>query len=159
MRSLGVAIGSSGRSELVEEDHDHDDVSKAAIASYQTRENAIEHRKLQIREKVESQFARAEEEAKRLKQVWEELEVFTDPMRKEVSVVRKKLDTANNDIKSLTLICQKKEKEYKEAMEAFQDKCKEKAQLTTALIQLVDESEKLRMKKLEELTKILNLNP
>ncbi|KAK6156305.1 hypothetical protein DH2020_010553 [Rehmannia glutinosa] len=111
---------------------------------------------MEVRQRVESQLTRAEEEAKRLTQVWEELEVFTDPMRKDVTTVRRRLDTTNRDLKSLAQICQKKEKEYKEAMEAFQEKSKEKAQLTTALVELVNQSENFRMKKLEELSKILN---
>ncbi|KAK7858560.1 hypothetical protein CFP56_011522, partial [Quercus suber] len=45
------------------------------------------------------------------------------------------------------------EKEYKEALEAFQEKNKEKTQLIATLMELLTESEKLRMKKLEELSK------
>ncbi|GFP93059.1 hypothetical protein PHJA_001450200 [Phtheirospermum japonicum] len=127
-----------------------------ALASYQAREEEIERRKLEVRARVESQLSRAEEEAKHLTQVWEELEVFTDPMRKDVTTVRRRLDTANRDLKSLAQICQKKEREYKEALETFQEKSKEKAQLTTALVEMVNQSENLRMKKLEELCKILN---
>ncbi|KAI3458875.1 hypothetical protein Pfo_015538 [Paulownia fortunei] len=156
MKSLAASIGSSGRSSAGDVD-DEDEASKMAIASYQAREEEIERRKMEMRERVESQLSRAEEEARRLTQVWEELEVFTDPMRKEVSTVRRRLDIANRDLKSLAQICQKKEKEYKEAMEAFQEKSNEKAQLTTALVELVDQSEKFRMRKLEELSKILNL--
>ncbi|KAL0322164.1 UNVERIFIED_CONTAM: hypothetical protein Scaly_2512800 [Sesamum calycinum] len=130
-KSLAASIGSSGR--LSADDEEEDEASKMAIASYQAREEEIERRKM------------------------EELEVFTDPMRKDVSSVRKRLDMASRDLKSLQQICQKKEKEYKEAMEAFQEKSKEKAQLTTALMELVNQSENFRMKKLEELSKILNL--
>ncbi|PIN18444.1 hypothetical protein CDL12_08881 [Handroanthus impetiginosus] len=50
------------------------------------------------------------------------------------------------------------EKEYKEAMEAYQEKNNEKAQLTSTLVELVNESEKFRMRKLEELSKIVNSN-
>uniref|UniRef100_A0A6N2M0T4 RAB6-interacting golgin n=1 Tax=Salix viminalis TaxID=40686 RepID=A0A6N2M0T4_SALVM len=45
------------------------------------------------------------------------------------------------------------EREYKEALEAFNEKNKEKAQLVSKLVELVSESEKLRMKKLDELSK------
>lgn len=37
-----------------------------------------------------------------------ELEVLTDPMRKEVAMVRKKIDVVNREIKSLGQTCQKK---------------------------------------------------
>ncbi|KAK4435905.1 hypothetical protein Salat_0754100 [Sesamum alatum] len=134
------------------------EASKTAIALYQAREEEIERRKMEVRERVESQLNRAEEETRRLAQVWEELEVLTDPMRKEVAAVRKRIDLANRDLKSLAQICHKKEKEYKEAMEAFQEKNNEKSQLTSTLVELVNQSEKLRMKKLEELTNIVNSN-
>ncbi|KAK6138038.1 hypothetical protein DH2020_028234 [Rehmannia glutinosa] len=150
-------LASSGRRSTDNNDDEHD-ASKTAIAAYQAREEEIERRKMEVRERVESQLNRAEEETRRLAQVWEELEVLTDPMRKEVAIVRKKIDLANRDLKSLGNICQKKEKEYKEAMEVFQEKNNEKAQLTTTLVELVNQSEKLRMRKLEELSKIVNSN-
>ncbi|KAL3838219.1 hypothetical protein ACJIZ3_022810 [Penstemon smallii] len=158
MKSLASTIGSSGRSSTAEDvinDHE-DEASRLAIASYQAREEEIERKKMEVRERVESQLNRAEVETKRLAQVWEELEVFTDPMRKEVATVRKRIDMANRDLKSLGQICQKKEKEYKEAMEAFQEKNKEKAQLTSTLVEMLNQSEKFRLKKLEDLGKIVN---
>lgn len=154
-KSLGVSIGSSGRSSAG--DDDDDETSKTAIATYQAREEEIERRKMEVRGRVESQLSRAEEEAKRLTQVWAELEELTDPSRKEVSNVRRRLELANRDLKTLQQICQKKEKEYKEAMEAFQEKSSERSQLTTALMELLNESEKFRIRKLEELSKIANL--
>ncbi|XP_051116370.1 uncharacterized protein LOC127241390 [Andrographis paniculata] len=132
------------------------DVAEEYEASFQAREDEIERRKIAMREKVQSQLTRAEEETRRLAQVWEELEVLSDPMRKEVATVRKRIDLANRDLKSLGQICQKKEKEYKEAMEALQEKNNEKSQLTNTLVELVGQSEKLRMKKLEELSKFVN---
>lgn len=107
--------------------------------------------------------------------MYQELEVFADPMRKEVSTVRRRLDLANRELKSLAQICQKKvrflssllfidhfrkqnqffyslhfvqEREYKEVLEAFQEKNKEKAQLTTALVEV---KPKLRIPKLERI--------
>ncbi|KAH6811638.1 hypothetical protein C2S51_025400 [Perilla frutescens var. frutescens] len=67
-KSLGVSIGSSGRSSAP--DDDDDETSKTAIATYQAREEEIERRKMEVRERVESQLTRAEEETKRLTQVW-----------------------------------------------------------------------------------------
>ncbi|KAI3470590.1 hypothetical protein Pfo_027253 [Paulownia fortunei] len=155
MMSL-ASIGSSGRSST--DDNEEYEASKTVIATYQAREEEIERRKMEVRERVESQLNRAEEETRRLAQVWEELEVLTDPMRKEVAIVRKRIDLANRDLKSLGQICQKKEKEYKEAMEAFQEKNNEKAQMTTTLVELVNQSEKFRMRKLQELSKIVKSN-
>ncbi|KAL4599645.1 hypothetical protein ACB098_11G103200 [Castanea mollissima] len=144
-------IGSSGR--LSTEESEDEDISRLAISTFQAKEEEIERRKMAVKEKVELQLGRAEEETKRLAQIWDELEVLSDPLRKEVAAVRKKIDMANRDLKPLGQSCQKKEKEYKEALEAFQEKNKEKTQLIATLMELLTESEKLRMKKLEELSK------
>ncbi|KAL1542321.1 reticulocyte-binding protein 2 a-like [Salvia divinorum] len=152
-----ASMGSNGRPSKDEGD-DECETTKTAISSYLEREEEIERKKMEVRERVESQLNRAEEETRRLAQVWEELEVLTDPMRKEVGAVRKKIDLANRDLKSLAQICHKKEKEYKEAMESFQEKNNEKAQLTNTLVELVSQSEKIRMRKLEELSKIVSSN-
>ncbi|KAG9158613.1 hypothetical protein Leryth_019217 [Lithospermum erythrorhizon] len=152
MKNL-ASFGSSGR--LSTEDNEGEDISKLAIASFQAREEQIEKKKMEVKVKVESQLTRAEEATKRLAQVWEELEAFSDPMRKEVALMRKKVDAVNREVKLLGQTCQKKEKEYKDILEAFQEKNNEKTQLTNALIELVKQSESLRMKKLEELSKII----
>ncbi|KAI7733523.1 hypothetical protein M8C21_014940 [Ambrosia artemisiifolia] len=139
------------------DEHDEDAISKMAFASFQAREEEIEKKKMMVKEKVELKLGRAEEETRRLAQVWEELEVLTDPMRKEIAAVRKKIDVANREVRSLGQSCQKKEKEYKETLEAFNQRNNEKNQLTATLLELVKESEDARMKKLEELSK--NIDP
>lgn len=40
--------------------------------------------------------------------IYQELEALADPMRKEVSLVRKKIDTVNKELKPLGHTCQKK---------------------------------------------------
>ncbi|CDO99878.1 unnamed protein product [Coffea canephora] len=149
-----ASIGSSGRSSM--DDHDDEEMAKMAIASFQAREEEIERKKMEMKERVESQLNRAEEETRRLAQIWEELEVLTDPMKKEVAAARKRIDLVNRELKSLGQACQKKEKEHKEVLDIFQEKSNEKAQLTTTLMELVNESEKLRMRKLEELSKFVS---
>ncbi|EEF39347.1 conserved hypothetical protein [Ricinus communis] len=150
MRNMG-SMGSGGK--LSMEENEEDEISRFDISSFQAREEEIERKKMEVREKVELQLGRAEEETKRLTQIWEELESLADPTRKEVAMVRKKIDVANRELKPLGQSCQKKEKEYKEALEAYNEKNKEKAQLVTTLMELLTESERLRMKKLEELSK------
>ncbi|PON44780.1 RAB6-interacting golgin [Trema orientale] len=78
---------------------------------------------------------------------------MADPLRKEVANVRKRIDMANRELKPLGQSCQKKEKEYKEALEMFNEKSREKAQLVSTLMELMTESERKRMLKLEELNK------
>ncbi|CAK8544028.1 unnamed protein product [Lathyrus sativus] len=130
-----------------------EEMSRSALSTFRAKEEEIEKKKMEVREKVQFQLGRVEEETKRLATIREELEALADPMRKEVSVVRKKIDSVNKELKPLGLSCQKKEKEYKDALEAFNDKNREKVQLITKLMELVSESERLRMKKLEELSK------
>ncbi|CAI0544429.1 unnamed protein product [Linum tenue] len=47
----------------------------------------------------------------------------------------------------------REEREYREVLEAFNEKNKEKTQLLSKLMEMVGESERMRMKKLEELSK------
>ncbi|XP_043692225.1 uncharacterized protein LOC122642721 isoform X2 [Telopea speciosissima] len=134
--------------------YDEEDMSRsAAITTFRTKEEEIERKKMEVKEKVQAQLGRVEEETKRLAEINEELEALADPTRKEVASIRKKIDAINRELKPLGQSCQKKEKEYKEALEAFNEKNAEKAQLTTKLMEMVSESERLRMKKLEELSK------
>ncbi|XP_058739088.1 uncharacterized protein LOC131610993 isoform X4 [Vicia villosa] len=130
-----------------------EEMSRSALSTFRAKEEEIEKKKMEVREKVQFQLGRVEEETKRLATIREELEALADPMRKEVSVVRKRIDSVNKELKPLGISCQKKEKEYKDALEAFNDKNREKVQLITKLMELVSESERLRMKKLEELSK------
>ena len=130
-----------------------EEMSRSALLTFRAKEEEIERKKLEVRERVQAQLGRVEEETKRLAMIREELEALADPMRKEVALVRKKIDSVNKELKPLGHTVQKKEKEYKDALDAFNEKNKEKVQLITKLMELVSESERLRMKKLEELSK------
>ncbi|XP_026426047.1 ankyrin repeat domain-containing protein 30A-like isoform X1 [Papaver somniferum] len=131
-----------------------EEMSRSALNTFRLKEEEIEKKKMEVSQKVQAQLGRVEEETKRLAEIREELESLTDPTMKEVATVRKKIDIVNKELKPLGQTCQKKEKEYKDALEAFNEKNKVKAQLIGRLMeQLVSESEKLRMKKLEELSK------
>ncbi|OWM73685.1 uncharacterized protein LOC116200256 [Punica granatum] len=134
-------------------DEHGDEMSHSSLAAFRVKEEEIERKKMEIREKVHAHLGRVEEASKRLAEIHDELEALTDPMRKEVAMVRKRIDTVNRELRPLGLSCQKKEKEYKEALEAFNEKNREKTQFVAKLMELVSESEKLRMKKLEELSK------
>ncbi|KAK4286369.1 hypothetical protein QN277_002930 [Acacia crassicarpa] len=134
-------------------DDKEEEMARSALAMFRVKEEEIERKKMEVRDKVHAHLGRVEEQTKRLAEIREELEGITDPMRKEVTVVRKKIDTVNKELKPLGQTCQRKEREYKEALEAFNEKNREKAQLVSRLMELVAESEKLRMKKLEELSK------
>ncbi|RZC76870.1 hypothetical protein C5167_000998 [Papaver somniferum] len=130
-----------------------EETSIVALNVFRAREEEIEKKKLEVREKVTAQLGRVEEEVKRLAGIRHELESLSDPKRKEVTTVRKKIDTLNKELKPLEKLYQKKEKEYKDALESFNQKNKEKSGLVSRLMELVGESERVRMKRLEELGK------
>lgn len=132
---------------------DDKDEDMSALSAFRTMEEEIKKKKMEVSMKVQAQLGRVEEETKRLAEIREELEGLSDPMRKEVAFVRKRIDLVNRELRPLGQSCLKKEKEYKEALEAFTEKNKEKAQLVTKLMEMVSESERVRMKKLEELSK------
>ncbi|KAJ0718452.1 putative RAB6-interacting golgin [Helianthus annuus] len=81
---------------------------KRAVEMFQAREEEIEKKKVQVREKLEFQLDRVEEKTRRLARLWEELEALKDPMKKELATVRKKVDRANHELKSLGKTCHKK---------------------------------------------------
>ncbi|KAG5577951.1 hypothetical protein H5410_058085 [Solanum commersonii] len=130
-----------------------EEMTRSALSAFRAKEEEIERKRKEVSDKVHAQLGRVEEETKRLAEIREKLETFVDPAGKEVTIVRKKIDLVNRELKGMGQNCQRKEKEYKEALDAFNAKSKEKAQLVTKLMELVSESEKLRMKKLEELSK------
>ncbi|CAM8919867.1 unnamed protein product [Rhodiola kirilowii] len=134
-------------------DEKEEEMTRSALANFKAKEDEIDKKKMEVMERVHAQLGRAEEASKRLAEIREELEGLADPMRKDVTIVRKRIDLVNKDLKPLGQSCVKKEREYKEALEAYNVKNTEKAQLVAKLKELVGESEKLRMKKLEELSK------
>ncbi|XP_076946636.1 uncharacterized protein LOC143618230 isoform X1 [Bidens hawaiensis] len=135
-----------------------EEMSQSALSTFKAKEEEIESKKLEVKERLQAQLGRVEQQTRRLASIQEELEALTDPMKKEVTLVRKKIDLVNKELKPLGHNCQKKEREYKEALDAFNEKNKEKVQLITRLMeQLVSESEKERMKKLDELSKSIEI--
>uniref|UniRef100_A0A1J3G0V2 Uncharacterized protein n=3 Tax=Noccaea caerulescens TaxID=107243 RepID=A0A1J3G0V2_NOCCA len=130
-----------------------DEMTRTALSAFRAKESEIERRKTEVRERVQAQLGRVEEETRRLATIREELESLADPMRKEVLLIRKKIDSIYKELKPLSYSVQKKQKEYKEAVDAFNEKNLEKIQLVTKLMDLVGESESVRLNKLEELSK------
>ncbi|KAJ6410031.1 hypothetical protein OIU84_009513 [Salix udensis] len=140
-KNSGV-ISNYNESPLLRDDKD-DEISRSALAVFRAKEEEIEKRKMEVRDKVHAHLGRAEEATKRLAEIREELEALTDPMRKEVSMV----------------LVRRRRENTKKPLKLFNDKSKEKAQLVSKLVELVGESEKLRMKKLEELSRNIETLP
>ncbi|WOL10755.1 hypothetical protein Cni_G19514 [Canna indica] len=110
-----------------EEERSDNEASRTALSAFRAKEEQIEKKKMEVREEVFAQLGRVEEETKRLAIIQKELEAMADPTRKEVSAIRKKIDAVNRELKPLGHNCLKKE--YKEALEAFNGKSREKAPL------------------------------
>lgn len=68
MKNMG-STGSSGRLSI--EENEEEEISRMDISTFQAREEEIERKKIEVREKVELQLGRAEEETRRLTQIWE----------------------------------------------------------------------------------------
>ncbi|ONK57394.1 tRNA dimethylallyltransferase 2 [Asparagus officinalis] len=131
--------GNSCRDSPAKEDKEEEEMSRSALSAFRAKEEQIERKKLEVREKVFAQLGRVEEESKRLAEIREELEAMADPTRKEVAAVRKRIDVVNRELKPLGQSCLKKEKEYKDALEAFNEKNKEKSQLVNKLMEIIDD--------------------
>ncbi|THU58946.1 hypothetical protein C4D60_Mb03t19830 [Musa balbisiana] len=115
-------------SQLMEEDGEEES-PRSALSSFQAREEEIERKKMEVKEKVFAQLCRVEQETKHLAMIRGELEAMVDPTRNEAAALRKKIDAVNRALKPLGQSCLRK---------------------------LVSESERLRMRKLEELNKSID---
>lgn len=87
--------------------------------------------------------------------ILQELEGLEDPTKQEVAEIRKKIEVVDRELRPLKQICEKKEKELKEALETYNEKTKIKTDLVGRLMDIVTESERQRMQKLEELNVLL----
>ncbi|KAK9058921.1 hypothetical protein SSX86_023769 [Deinandra increscens subsp. villosa] len=152
MKSSGGCNAASSPARLINEcDDDDDELSKSALFAFRAKEEEITKKKMEVKDRVQAQLSRVQQETRKLAEIRNDLEALEDPRWKEGLKVRKKVDLVNKELKSLGQNCQKKEKEYREAIDAFNEKNKEKTQLITRLTELVIESEMVRTKKLEDL--------
>lgn len=134
---------------------DHGVVESDVVASVRAKELEIEKRKSQVQVKVRAHLSRLESQGRRLEELKRELEGLEDPTKKEVAEVRKKIECVDRDLKPLKHLCDRKEKELKEATQLFNEKNKHKNELVSRLMEIVTNSERQRMQKLDELNKQL----
>ncbi|CAA2994767.1 Hypothetical predicted protein [Olea europaea subsp. europaea] len=113
-----------------------EEMATSALSTFMAKEEEIQKRKMEVQERVLAQLGRIEQENRRLATIREELEALADPRKKEVTLVQKKIDAVNKELKTLGQTCQKKEREYKEALEAFNERNKEKVELITRLMEV-----------------------
>eukprot|EP00249_Psilotum_nudum_P013806 c24523_g2_i1 orf=387-1025(+) len=131
--------------------------NKAAVVPTRLKDQETEKRKGEVKVKVQAQMNRVEQEAKRLEELRKELEKLETPTKKKVLDIKKKIDSLDKELTPLTQLRQRKEKELKFAEEAYNQKSNLKLELVTKLTEIVTESERLRMQKLDELKKHLEL--
>lgn len=114
-------------------DDKEEEMAKSALALFRAKEEEIERKKMEVRDKVQAYMGRVEEATRRLSDIrevsyyqqicivwcnrWEsnryklmlqELDALIDPMRKDIAFLRKKIDTVNRELKPLGQSCQKK---------------------------------------------------
>ncbi|MBA0858606.1 hypothetical protein Goshw_028672, partial [Gossypium schwendimanii] len=89
-------------------DDKEEEMAKSALALFRAKEEEIERKKMEVRDKVQAYMGRVEEANRRLSDIREELDALIDPMRKDIAFLRKKIDTANRELKPLGQSCQKK---------------------------------------------------
>lgn len=65
-----ASMSSNGRPST-EENYEDDEISRVAISTYHAKEEEIERKKLEVKHKVQLQLGRAEQESRRLAQIWE----------------------------------------------------------------------------------------
>lgn len=87
--------------------------SRSALSLFKEKEEEIERKKVEVRDKVFSMLGRVEEETKRLAFIRQELELMADPTRREVDAIRKRIDKVNRQLKPLGKTCLKKVRHYK----------------------------------------------
>ncbi|GJZ76526.1 ALP1-like protein [Tanacetum coccineum] len=68
----------------------------------------LEEENLILGKKFKLPLSRADEETKRLTRIWDELEVLTNPVRKKLATVRKKVDAVNRELRSLEYVAKRR---------------------------------------------------
>lgn len=61
----------NGENEMLSTDNEEELFPAFSMSSFRAREEEIERKKMEIREKVQMQLGRAEQESRRLSHVWE----------------------------------------------------------------------------------------
>eukprot|EP00271_Cylindrocystis_brebissonii_P020319 TRINITY_DN6681_c0_g1_i1.p1 TRINITY_DN6681_c0_g1~~TRINITY_DN6681_c0_g1_i1.p1 ORF type:complete len:253 (+),score=45.92 TRINITY_DN6681_c0_g1_i1:335-1093(+) len=133
-----------------------DEQLNQTVKKLESKEQEILRKKLAVEQRVRAQVSRVEQEARRLDELRRELNALEDPTRKEVSELRKRIELVDRDLRPIKALCDRKEKELKEAVVTYNDKSAQKTELVGKLFEIVTESERVRIAKLEELNNLLS---
>ncbi|CAI5459530.1 unnamed protein product [Closterium sp. Yama58-4] len=127
----------------------------ATETSLRTKEEELRRMQEAVEKRVAQQVTRVEQEAKKLEQLRKELETIEDPTKKEVADLRKRIELVDRELRPMRALVERKEKELKDATTAYNNKNAQKSELVGKLFEIVTESERQRLAKLEEITSLL----
>ncbi|CAI5978135.1 unnamed protein product [Closterium sp. NIES-65] len=127
----------------------------ATETSLRTKEEELRRMQEAVQKRVAQQVTRVEQEAKKLEQLRKELDTIEDPTKKEVADLRKRIELVDRELRPMRALVERKEKELKDATTAYNNKNAQKSELVGKLFEIVTESERQRLAKLEEITSLL----
>ncbi|CAI5956967.1 unnamed protein product, partial [Closterium sp. NIES-65] len=127
----------------------------ATETSLRTKEEELRRMQEAVEKRVAQQVTRVEQEAKKLEQLRKELDTIEDPTKKEVADLRKRIELVDRELRPMRALVERKEKELKDATTAYNNKNAQKSELVGKLFEIVTESERQRLAKLEEITSLL----
>lgn len=136
-------------------DLNRDDSARMNDKELMAKEEEIKRKTAEVGERVKVQAERVMQEAKKLEQLKKELETIEDPTKKEVADLRKRIEAVDKELRPMKALCERKERELKDALTTYNDKNAQKAELVGKLFEIVTESEKMRLKKLDEINMLL----
>mmetsp|Transcript_41531 Transcript_41531/g.111311 ORF Transcript_41531/g.111311 Transcript_41531/m.111311 type:complete len:211 (-) Transcript_41531:37-669(-) len=127
------------------------DMMTAASGMVQNFEEEFKRKEKILRDKMQSEFGKIHSKQRQLEEIRRELEKLEEPMRRDVSLIRTRLETLDRDLLFATKEHARKKKEYEEAAEALDKKRQEKSMLAEHLRMIIHDNEQRKASKLEEL--------
>mmetsp|Transcript_76728 Transcript_76728/g.115459 ORF Transcript_76728/g.115459 Transcript_76728/m.115459 type:complete len:119 (-) Transcript_76728:22-378(-) len=100
---------------------------------------------------MQQEYGKMMKEQQRLEEVRRELAQLSEPTRRDVEIIRERLEKADRDLAWCRRDHDVKKKAYETALEVMEKKDKEKQALADHLRLIIHESEKRKTAKLEEL--------
>eukprot|EP00245_Coleochaete_scutata_P005796 TRINITY_DN19666_c0_g1_i1.p1 TRINITY_DN19666_c0_g1~~TRINITY_DN19666_c0_g1_i1.p1 ORF type:complete len:228 (-),score=83.76 TRINITY_DN19666_c0_g1_i1:631-1314(-) len=132
-----------------------EDQANAVVQTVAAKEEVINRKKQEMQGKVHAHLTRINQEAKRLDDLGKEIAALGDPTKREVADIRRQIENVDRELRPLKAMCEKKEKELKDAVGHYNEKSKQKTELVGRLMEIVTESERIRLQKLDELNRSL----
>mmetsp|Transcript_36573 Transcript_36573/g.57127 ORF Transcript_36573/g.57127 Transcript_36573/m.57127 type:complete len:146 (-) Transcript_36573:1286-1723(-) len=123
----------------------------AAVRPETAAEEEIKRKEKLVRERMQAEYAKMQKEQQRLQEVQRELEKMGEPGRKDVEIIRDKLETVDRELAFAIKDHERKKKAYESAADFMEKKRQEKTMLCDHLRMIIHENEQRKTKKLEDL--------